>query len=168
MKPSFTTPRGTTHVALISSQPFPIPISHSALCVLNHGSINQRIENLLCTHKLHTPDLAHLTLKPFALLICYLVGTRNHQAQLLIPLKGQHSQGPDDRSQAFIAQGQSFRTTEADLYRRCPGGTHPRETVATVEMMAATAVSAKEQSRESARPGQEHQSGRLLKFDQQL
>jgi hypothetical protein len=66
--------------------------------------------------KLHTPDLAHLALKPFALLICYLVGTRNHQAQLLIPLKGQHSQGPDDRSQAFIAQGQSFRTTEADLY----------------------------------------------------
>ena len=75
--PDFATPAGTTHVVLISSPAFPLPISHR---ILNHSSINQRIENLLCTHKLHTPDLAHLALKPFALLIRYLGGTRNHQA----------------------------------------------------------------------------------------
>src|SRR3954454_23489535 len=47
---------------------------------LNQRSLNQRIEILLCTHKLDAPDLAHLALKPFALLIRHLVGTRNHQA----------------------------------------------------------------------------------------
>jgi hypothetical protein len=77
-------------------------LSPSALCVLNHSSINQRLENLLCTHKLHTPDLAHLALKPFALLIRYLVGTRNHQAQLLFLLRRQHSQGPHDRSHTLL------------------------------------------------------------------
>jgi hypothetical protein len=83
-------PAGTTHVALISSQPSSANLTPNTLCVLNHSSINQRIENLLRTHKFHTPDLVHFALNPFALLVRCLVGTRNHQAQLLFLWKGQH------------------------------------------------------------------------------